>query len=93
MAVLTARGSLFGFTQFLPTGPAFPQCTACSSPVIQLFKVRACFLLVLLWSRGKWGLTVVIWGGEIGKLGRNRKYEDGTENKTFYVKICVQDEK
>ncbi len=30
---------MFGFTQFLPTGPAFPQCTACSSPVIQLFKV------------------------------------------------------
>ncbi len=35
---------MFGFTQFLPTGPAFPQCTACSSPVIQLFKVWICTL-------------------------------------------------
>lgn len=32
------RGSLWGFTTFLPTGPAFSQCTACSSKVIQIYK-------------------------------------------------------
>jgi hypothetical protein len=34
------RGSVYGFSQFLPTGPAFSQCTACSNRVIQLFKVK-----------------------------------------------------
>ena len=33
------RGSLHSFNQFLPTGSAFSQCTACSPTVLQLYKV------------------------------------------------------
>ena len=35
------RGSLHSFNQFLPTGPSFTQCTACSPTVTQLYKVSA----------------------------------------------------
>jgi hypothetical protein len=41
------RGSVYGFSQFLPTGPAFSQCTACSSRVIQLFKVNRVRIFIL----------------------------------------------
>ena len=35
----TIRGSLHSFNQYLPTGPSFSQCTACSQKVLQLYKV------------------------------------------------------
>jgi len=34
----TIRGSLHSFNQYLPTGPAFSQCTACSPKVLELYK-------------------------------------------------------
>jgi len=36
----TMRGSLHSFNQFLPTGPSFSQCTACSPSVLQLYKAE-----------------------------------------------------
>jgi len=61
----TIRGSLHTFSQFLPTAPAFSQCTACSPAVLQLYKDEGFELVKKVGSNPKYleditGLTELL---------------------------------